>query len=230
MRDLWKCPVLLPPVCQMSLGRTSFLTFYSVRPPLISEWNCSSSALDTVWSSRPSPWRLTVHWKTAPWPAGCSTSERGTRCVSTVNRQLWTLWAFAVPEMAWTRTGKGGRWVGLFLFLIWRGLSSPLHVLNSWPVCRLSRHDLGSQNSEENFPAGHCGVQGPVTLWDVGSIPETSGWIWRRGFRPSSQMTTKDSALQSSVPKTTSQSILGWWLRICRFLSPTWTRIFGDGF
>ena len=97
-----------------------------------SKWNCSFfffSILDTVWSSRQSHWLITVPWKIAPWPDGCSISERATQCAWVVSLQLWTLWAFVVLVMAWILTGKGERLVGGFLLaLIWGDMSFSCHA------------------------------------------------------------------------------------------------------
>lgn len=142
--------------------------FYSVRPPLISEWNCSSSALDTVWSSRRSHWLITVHWKTAPWPAGCSTSERGTLCVSIVSPQLWTLWAFAVPEMAWTLTGKGDGLMDFscsslgegcpLLSMSWTADQCVDYRGTTWGVKTVSEENLPALAIAESRAQSHCGT------------------------------------------------------------------------
>lgn len=85
--------------------------------------------LDTVWSSRQSHWLITVPWRIAPWPDGCSISERATQCAWIVSLQRWTLWAFVVLVMAWILTGKGERLVGGFLLaLIWGDMSFSCHA------------------------------------------------------------------------------------------------------
>ena len=93
-------------------------TFCSIRPPLSTVNEIGPFfVVDTVWSSRLSHWLITAPWKTAPWHDGCSTYERGTQCVSIVNRQPWTLWVSVVLEMAWILMGKRGKWVERLFFL-----------------------------------------------------------------------------------------------------------------
>lgn len=88
------------------LGDDKFPKTTCQATPHHSRWNDSFVAPDTVWSSRQSPWPLTVLWKTGPWRAGCSTSGRDTRCVWTASLRLWMPWAYVVLEMASTRMGE----------------------------------------------------------------------------------------------------------------------------